>query len=96
LLVANNANINVVDFLGNTLPHIAAIHGNDKILAYIVTLDTINIFARNNEGETPFSIAQSKKNTKAVEILENHAQNNDQTKIKTDELLNDLLEEENK
>jgi ankyrin repeat protein len=82
--------------MGNTLPHIAAIHGNDKLLAYIVTLDKINIFERNNEGETALSIAQSKKNTKAIEILETHAQKNDHTKLKTDELLNDLLQEENK
>jgi len=56
----------------------------------------LNIFERNNNGETALSIVQERKNLKAIEVLEGQAKINDKTKMKTDDLLNDLLEEEKK
>ena len=57
-LLSNKANTSITDSFGNTLLHIAAIYGSNDILRYLIqNLKQINIFERNNNGETALSIA---------------------------------------
>lgn len=57
----------------------------------------MNIFERNQKGETALSIAQEKKIEKAIKLLEQVSQyKGDETSKKTEELLNELLMEEQK
>jgi len=56
LLVQAKADTAVTDPAGNTLLHIAAVLGHNEMLAYIVDSVRLNIFDRNNNGETALSI----------------------------------------
>lgn len=63
ILLVNKANTGLQDSYGNSLLHIAAIYGSSEILQYLLqNLKQMNIFERNNNGETALSIAQEKKN----------------------------------
>lgn len=63
ILLVNKANTGLLDSYGNSLLHIAAIYGSSEILQYLLqNLKQMNIFERNNNGETALSIAQEKKN----------------------------------
>ncbi|CDW79057.1 ankyrin repeat domain-containing [Stylonychia lemnae] len=101
LLIQAKADTGILDPLGNTILHIAASYQNNEVLEYLLkNSQTMNVFERNQKGETPLSIVQERKDDKAqkaMRLLEEYAQwYGDQTKEKTDQLLNDLLEEENK
>lgn len=90
LINNNKADVSSVDFAGNTLLHLAVTYGNIDILEYLVVNLKLNIFERNNSGETPLSIAESKKLERATKLLEKSKNVYDQTKIKSDELLKEL------
>lgn len=98
LLVSKGAEVNVKDQSGSTLLHIAAIYSNNNALEFLLNNShKLNVFERNQNGETPLSIAQEKKDQRAMKHLEDYAKRyGDQTKQNTDQLLNDLLEEEEK
>ena len=98
LLVSKGAEVSVKDQTGNTLLHIAALSGNNDALEFLLNNShKLNVFERNEKGETPLSIAQEKKDQRAMRLLEEYAKRyGDQTKQNTDQLLNDLMEEEEK
>lgn len=75
--------------------HVAAYYGSTDILEYLIKNVKLNVFERNNKGETPQSIAQEKKNTRAVSIMEDLSLK-DLTKDKSEDLLNELEREEEK
>ena len=54
ILLQNCANIKVTErFTGNNLFHLAALHcSNDSIFNYIVRNVDLDVFAKNNAGET--------------------------------------------
>jgi len=56
LLLGAKADYNKVDFKNNTILHIAAIYGNNRILDYLMKNLQIDIFARNKDGDTAMSI----------------------------------------
>lgn len=56
LLLQKGANYRVLDEYGNTVHHIAALNGNNNILDYLAKNLKIELFSRNEKGETPLSI----------------------------------------
>lgn len=62
LLLQYNADYTKKDLYENTILHIAALNGNNKIITYIVKNLKIDIFERNKDGETALSICKSLKN----------------------------------
>lgn len=86
LLVSKGADVTVKDQFGNTLLHIAAIYGNNEAIDFFyINSHKLNVFERNHNGETPLSIAQEKKDQRAMSLLEQYAQKyGDQTKQNTD------------
>lgn len=51
---------------------IATIYGNTDILEYLIREMKLGIFERNNNGETALSIAQEKKNERAIKLLQKY------------------------
>lgn len=89
ILIQHKADTSIVDSNGNTLLHIAAMYQNNEALDFLLkTSQTLNVFERNQKGETPLSIAQERKDDKAqrtMKLLEEYAQKyGDQTKQSTD------------
>ena len=58
------------DEYGNTVHHIAALNGNNNILDYLAKNLKIELFARNELGDTPLSICQKLKNQDGIKILQ--------------------------
>ena len=93
-LLQNEADSTVKDEDGNNLLHIAASNGNNKILDYLSKNLKINIFDRNNQGETPLNICQSNKNSEGAKILEQYTDEYDSSKKQAEELLDEIQKEE--
>jgi len=68
-LLKYDANYNLTDISGNTLLHIAATNGNNKLLDYIAKNLKIDLFARNKNGETALNVCQRLKNNDGVNLL---------------------------
>ena len=68
-LLKYGASFNCVDEYQNTILHIAAKYGHNKILKHVAENLNINIFSRNKDGETALNICVSNKNTEGEEIL---------------------------
>lgn len=56
LLIANGANINVINSYGNSLLHQAVISRHMALVTYFVQ-QNFNIYAKNNKGDTPLSLS---------------------------------------
>ena len=69
ILLKQNSDIHILDANGNNLIHIASKYDNSKMLQYLVQNTKVNVFERNNKGETALSIATEKKNQQIIEIL---------------------------
>ena len=71
ILLANKADTTILDTYGNNILHIAAHYQNIDAIEYL-TLNSqkLNILERNQNGETPMSIVQEKKNERGIKILE--------------------------
>jgi len=61
-LLANQADFRTVDKQGNSILHIAAFNSQNAILEYLTKNLRMEIFARNNAGETALFICKSLKN----------------------------------
>ena len=73
ILFSHRANQKVVEASsGNNILHLAVKHcgENTEILNYVIKNAGIDIFARNSSGETAISMARSRGNAKACEIIE--------------------------
>ena len=82
---------------GNNILHLASKHSTDiEVLEYVVKYARVDIFARNNAGETALVIAESVGNQAGVQIIEECQECLDDTAKKTDELMAQLVDEENK
>lgn len=95
ILLASQADFRTCDKQGNSILHIAALNSNNNILDYLTKNLRMDIFARNNQGETALFICQKAKNQKGVEILEKFQQF-DQSRDKTEDLLKELEDQERK
>jgi len=93
-LLKFGANVHVTDEYGNTLLHVAALNGNNKILDYIAKNLKINMFERNSDGETALNICATLKNAEGVKMLEQYQEEYDKSKDRADDLLAELGKEE--
>jgi ankyrin repeat protein len=67
LLLHFKANPSLMDFDGNTLLHLCAIYNNNTILEYLLKNElSLNLYQRNNKGDTALSIATSNKNKEGI------------------------------
>jgi len=58
ILLSNKVDTSVLDPLGNSILHIAVSYNNVDALEYLINNDqSLNIFERNQKGETALSIA---------------------------------------
>ena len=94
LLLQKGANYKVEDEYGNNLHHIAAINGNNQILDYLAKNLKIELFSRNEKGDTPLSICQQMKNQKGIEILQQYKDDYDKSKTFAENLLDELEHED--
>jgi len=69
-LLAHQADFRALDKMGNSILHIAALNSQNTILDYLTKNLRMDIFARNNNGETALFICKSQKNKDGVVILE--------------------------
>jgi ankyrin repeat protein len=67
--LTEGANFKCKDEFGNTILHLAAINGNNKMIDYISKNVKIDIFVRNKSGDTALSICQDAKNTEGAKTL---------------------------
>ena len=80
---------------GNNILHLAAKYSTEiEVLQYIVKNARLDIFARNNEGDTALTLCQSVGNTRGVEIINECQDCLDDSAKKTDELMAELINEE--
>ena len=93
-LLKNGANFNCKDEYGNTVLHIAAMNGNNKALNYLSKNLKINLFERNQSGETALNICSTLKNAEGAKILEQHAKEYDVSQAIAEKLLEQLGQEE--
>jgi ankyrin repeat protein len=70
ILLQAGADFTSKDSYGNTVIHLAAMNGNNKILDYLSKNLKINIFERNKVGDTALSVCTASKNTEGANILE--------------------------
>lgn len=89
-LLKSGANYKAVDSNGNNILHVAAQHSHNKILNYIVNNVKLDIFARNNDGETALNNCVSQKNEEGIKLLESLKGDYDKSQSKADELLAEL------
>ena len=95
-LLNYNADFSAKDLFGNSILHIAAIHSNNALIGYIAKNLKIDIFGRNNKGETALNICMTTKNSEGQKILQEFSEEYDQTKNLAKDLLNELEDEEEK
>ena len=93
-LLKYGANFHVKDEYGNTLLHVAALNGNNKIIGYIAKNLKIRIFERNQDGETALNICTTTKNAEGAKILEQYQGEYDKSGAQAEELLAELGKEE--
>lgn len=93
-LLNHNADFTKKDIFGNTILHIAALNGNNQMMDYIAKNLKLNIFDRNNKGETALYICQANANTEGVKIMDSFHQEYDQSKNLAESLLNELEKED--
>ena len=67
-----------------------------KVLSYVVKNARVDVFDRNNAGDTPLTICNQRGNEEAAKIIEECQEVNDQTAAKTDELMAELMGAEEK
>jgi len=96
LLLQNDASPNVKDEAGNNLLHLAALNGNNAILDYLSKNLKINIFERNQKGETALNICQLNKNADGTKILQQYTDEFDSSKNQAQQLLDEIEKEEAK
>lgn len=86
-----------VDSTGDNLIHLAAKYATKReILEYLARTIPELIFQRNQQGETPLSIAQQKDKSDFVKMLESFAAQYDKSSASTNDLLASLEAEEEK
>lgn len=59
ILLQHGANFEVKDTLGNSVIHLAAMNGCNKILDYLTKNLKTDMFSRNNKGESPLNLADA-------------------------------------
>lgn len=94
LLLQAKADFTTKDSYGNSVIHLAAMNGNNKILDYLSKNLKINVFERNKVGDTALSVCTALKNSEGVKILEQVRKEYDTTAKTADELLDELTKEE--
>jgi ankyrin repeat protein len=66
---------NFTDECGNTFMHIAAINGKDNILSFLYYDMSLSMNIRNNEGDTPLSLACKWGQLKTVKMISFYSSN---------------------
>lgn len=96
LLLQYHADYQRKDSFDNTLLHIAALNGNNRILDYIAKNLKLDLLERNKNGDTALSICTAQKNTEGEEILQKYSAEYDTSKNLAADLLDQLEREEEK
>lgn len=102
LLLQAKADVSVLDPIGNSALHVAAINQNVTSLEELLKFWpeqalAVDLTMRNKAGETPYSIALSHKNDKVIKLLERYQEKvGDVSKKTTEDLLDMLMKEEEK
>jgi ankyrin repeat protein len=99
VLIEAKADLLVKDPVGNTVLHIACINQNVSSLKVVLESMpekdlTLELVARNNKGETPYSIAVEHKNDELIKLLDNYQSKVDDVSSKLSKDLLDELEKE--
>ena len=94
LLLREGADFSRKDEYGNTVLHIAALNGNNKVLDYLSKNLKINLFERNQKGETALNICHVNKNPEGVKILEQYQDEYDKSRDQAQELMDELAKEQ--
>ena len=82
---------------GNNILHLAAKYSTDiNVLEYVLKNARLDIFARNNEGDTALTLCQSVGNSEGVTIINQCQDCLDDSAKKTDELMAELVNEDEK
>jgi ankyrin repeat protein len=89
-LLQHGANFETRDSLGNSVIHLAAMNGNNKILDYLTKNLKTDMFSRNKKGESALSLA----NGDGAKILEQYQKEYDQSRLTAQDLLDELTKEE--
>jgi len=94
LLLSQGADFLAKDSAENSVLHVAALNGNNKILAYLAKNLKIDIFGRNKKGETALNICAAQKNQAGADLLADFQQEYDSSKNQAADLLQELAAEE--
>lgn len=82
---------------GNTILHLAAEYCTEyDVFEYLVKNARVDLFQRNNAGDTVLTICQSRGDAKFTNLVEESQRLLDDSAKKTDELMAELIGEENK
>ncbi|XP_071116431.1 uncharacterized protein [Haliotis cracherodii] len=72
LLVSNGADVSLVDVVGNNTLHWACWSGDVETVEFVLSLNVVDIDARNNSGETAADRARLRGRQRVVELLKSH------------------------
>merc|ERR1712070_156395 len=93
-LLNKGVDFKVKDHDGNSVLHIAAIYQRYEILDLLCKNLKIELFQRNNDGETILSIVQKQGDKKGIDIMNRYKTDYDKSSKAADELLGELMKEE--
>ncbi|XP_048257930.1 ankyrin repeat domain-containing protein 50-like isoform X14 [Haliotis rufescens] len=69
LLVSKGADVSLVDEDGYNILHLACIEGHLETVEFVLSLNVVDIDARNNDGETAADMARSWGHTRVANLL---------------------------
>ncbi|XP_071115900.1 histone-lysine N-methyltransferase EHMT1-like [Haliotis cracherodii] len=69
LLVGKGADVSLVNGRGNNILHLACAGGHLETVEFVLSLNVVDINARNNDGETAADVARRKGHTRLVDLL---------------------------
>jgi len=90
-LLSKGVNYKGEDEYGNSVLHIAALNGCNKILEWLAKNLKVELFMRNKAGDSILSICQQQSNQKGVDIINQFKANYDKSNIVAEELLGELI-----
>ncbi|XP_046580618.1 kinase D-interacting substrate of 220 kDa-like [Haliotis rubra] len=69
LLVSRGADVSLVDDVGNNILHFACMEGDRKTVEFVLSLDGVDVNARNNSGQTAADVARDLEHRQLSDLL---------------------------
>ncbi|XP_067659848.1 fibronectin type 3 and ankyrin repeat domains protein 1-like [Haliotis asinina] len=69
LLVSRGADVSLVDGGGNNILHYACGRGDRKTVKFVLSLDGVDVNARNNDGQTAADVARGREHRQLSDLL---------------------------